>query len=230
MRARRDHFLAAACPPRTRGRPRHVQATDASLLPSGGTKIANHTFPRAPCPPSLRAPVWVNEALAGLALLSAKLPHVGRGYPAASSALLASFAKFGSVPARGDLETGAAQDQENIEKLVESAEILHRLNLRNTSMHVERRGQRDPLAGMAKPAAAGISPGHRRRHRDFIGRSHALGRRARNPLARVLVDDSRTFKPDTLSVLARVRSSPQGRPGARRVIAPERQGQPQAVP
>ena len=61
------------------------------------------------------------RGIGGLALLGA-VPYymADTGYPAASSALLTSFAEFAdlSLPV-GDLEQGAAQDQENIAKLVE---------------------------------------------------------------------------------------------------------------
>ena len=113
--------------PHTRPTPVHVQATDASLLPPGSGAISNHM--QFPSPLSTFMQIRMGQrGIGGLALLGA-VPYymADTGYPAASSALLTSFAKFAdlSLPV-GDLEQGAAQDQENIAKLVEgNPDISH---------------------------------------------------------------------------------------------------------
>ena len=143
--------------PHTRPTPVHVQATDASLLPAGGAKITNHM--QFPAPLSTFVQIRLGQrGIGGLALLGA-VPYymADTGYPAASSALLTSLAKFAdlSLPV-GDLEQGAAQDQENIEKLVESnPDISHTVS--NLEEHFDAWSGGDgaiPLAGMAQPAAA----------------------------------------------------------------------------
>ena len=194
--------------------------TDASLLPAGGTKIANHM--QFPAPLSTFVQIRLSQrGIGGLALLGAVPYYMSdTGYPAASSALLTSFAKFSdlSLPV-GDLEQGAAQDQENIEKLVESnPEISHTVS--NLEEHFDAWSGGDgaiPLAGMAKPAAARDEDKSTKDIGDVIEAYLAQVSRAKaEELESVQrasrVDDSETpSKPDTPRRRARPRrSSPQG--------------------
>ena len=131
--------------PHTRPTPVHVQATDASLLPPGSGSISNHM--QFPSPLSTFMQIRMGQrGIGGLALLGA-VPYymADTGYPAASSALLTSFAKFAdlSLPV-GDLEQGAAQDQETIAKLVEPRASKNPRNLPSptrsrTCSHASRR-------------------------------------------------------------------------------------------
>lgn len=141
--------------PHTRPTPVHVQATDESLLPSGG-QIANHM--QFPSPLSTFMQIRMGQqGIGGLALLGA-VPYymADTGYPAASSALLTSFAKFAdlSLPV-GDLEQGAAQDQESIEKLVEgNPEISHTVSALEEHFDAWTGGTGAiPLPGMGHPPA-----------------------------------------------------------------------------
>ena len=141
--------------PHTRPTPVHVQATDESLLPSGG-QIANHM--QFPSPLSTFMQIRMGQqGIGGLALLGA-VPYymADTGYPAASSALLTSFAKFAdlSLPV-GDLEQGAAQDQESIEKLVEgNPEISHTVSALEEHFDAWTGGTGAiPLPGMGQPPA-----------------------------------------------------------------------------
>ena len=207
--------------PHTRPPPVHVQATDASLLPSGGTKIANHM--QFPAPLSTFVQIRLGQrGIGGLALLGAVPYYMSdTGYPAASSALLTSFAKFAdlSLPV-GDLEQGAAQDQENIEKLVESnPEISHTVS--NLEEHFDAWSGGDgaiPLAGMAKPAAARDEDKSTKDIGDVIEAYLAQVSRAKAEELESFqrasrVDDSGTpSKPDTLEdVLARVEARRKGK-------------------
>ena len=105
--------------PHTRPTPVHVQATDSSLLPDQ-TQMANYM--QFPSPLSTFIQVRLAQrGIGGIALLGAVPYYMSdTGYPAAAGALLRSLSKFAdlSLPV-GDLEQGAAQDQEAIEKLVE---------------------------------------------------------------------------------------------------------------
>ena len=207
--------------PHTRPTPVHVQATDASLLPAGGTKIANHM--QFPAPLSTFVQIRLSQrGIGGLALLGAVPYYMSdTGYPAASSALLTSFAKFSdlSLPV-GDLEQGAAQDQENIEKLVESnPEISHTVS--NLEEHFDAWSGGDgaiPLAGMAKPAAARDEDKSTKDIGDVIEAYLAQVSRAKAEELESFqrasrVDDSGTpSKPDTLEdVLARVEARRKGK-------------------
>ena len=207
--------------PHTRPTPVHVQATDASLLPAGGVKITNHM--QFPAPLSTFVQIRMGQrGVGGLALLGA-VPYymADTGYPAAASALLTSFAKFAdlSLPV-GDLEQGAAQDQENIEKLVESnPDISHTVS--NLEEHFDAWSGGDgaiPLAGMATPAAARDEDKSTKDIGDVIEAYLAQVSRAKaEELESVqrasLVDDSETPpKPDTLEdVLARVEARRKGK-------------------
>ena len=207
--------------PHTRPTPVHVQATDASLLPAGGTKIANHMQFPAPLPTFVQIRLG-QRGIGGLALLGAVPYYMSdTGYPAASSALLTSFAKFAdlSLPV-GDLEQGAAQDQENIEKLVESnPEISHTVS--NLEEHFDAWSGGDgaiPLAGMAKPAAARDEDKSTKDIGDVIEAYLAQVSRAKAEELESFqrasrVDDSGTpSKPDTLEdVLARVEARRKGK-------------------
>ena len=145
--------------PHTRPTPVHVQATDSSLLPDQ-TQMANYM--QFPSPLSTFIQVRLAQrGIGGIALLGAVPYYMSdTGYPAAASALLRSLSKFAdlSLPV-GDLEQGAAQDQEAIEKLVEdNPEISHTV------------GQ--------------VRQGHRRRHRGLPGAGdprEGRGRRRGSP-------------------------------------------------
>ena len=206
--------------PHTRPTPVHVQATDASLLPAGGAKIANHM--QFPAPLSTFVQIRLGQrGIGGLALLGA-VPYymADTGYPAASSALLTSLAKFAdlSLPV-GDLEQGAAQDQENIEKLVESnPDISHTVS--NLEEHFDAWSGGDgaiPLAGMAQPAAARDEDKSTKDIGDVIEAYLAQVSRAKAEENESVqraprVDDAETpSKPDTLEdVLARVEARRNG--------------------
>ena len=145
--------------PHTRPTPVHVQATDASLLPPGSGAISNsHRSSLPRCPPSCRS-AWGQRGIGGLALLGA-VPYymADTGYPAASSALLTSFAKFAdlSLPV-GDLEQGAAQDQENIAKLVEgNPDISHTVSNLEEHFDAWTGGEGAiPLPGLGQRPSAG---------------------------------------------------------------------------
>lgn len=140
--------------PHTRPTPVHVQATDESLLPPGSGAISNHM--QFPSPLSTFMQIRMGQqGIGGLALLGA-VPYymADTGYPAASSALLTSFAKFAdlSLPV-GDLEQGAAQDQESIEKLVEgNPEISHTVSALEEHFDAWTGGTGAiPLPGMGQP-------------------------------------------------------------------------------
>ena len=220
--------------PHTRPTPVHVQATDASLLPSGGTKIANHM--QFPAPLSTFVQIRLGQrGIGGLALLGAVPYYMSdTGYPAASSALLTSFAKFAdlSLPV-GDLEQGAAQDQENIEKLVESnPEISHTVS--NLEEHFDAWSGGDgaiPLAGM------GISPPRTSAtsSRPIWRRSPALRPKSWNPFS--VRPSSMTRRPlpsltpsKTCSPASKLAARAKAPAPPRRVIAPERQGNRRQCP
>ncbi len=99
------------------------------------------------------------RGIGGLALLGA-VPYymADTGYPAASSALLTSFAKFAdlSLPV-GDLEQGAAQDQENIAKLVEgNPDISHTVSNLEEHFDAWTGGEGAiPLPGLGQRPSAG---------------------------------------------------------------------------
>ena len=144
--------------PHTRPTPVHVQATDASLLPPGSGAISNHM--QFPSPLSTFIQIRMGQrGIGGLALLGA-VPYymADTGYPAASSALLTSFAKFAdlSLPV-GDLEQGAAQDQENIAKLVEgNPDISHTVSNLEEHFDAWTGGEGAiPLPGLGQPPSAG---------------------------------------------------------------------------
>ena len=207
--------------PHTRPTPVHVQATDASLLPAGGAKITNHM--QFPAPLSTFVQIRLGQrGIGGLALLGA-VPYymADTGYPAASSALLTSLAKFAdlSLPV-GDLEQGAAQDQENIEKLVESnPDISHTVS--NLEEHFDAWSGGDgaiPLAGMAQPAAARDEDKSTKDIGDVIEAYLAQVSRAKAEEIESVqraprVDGTETpSKPDTLEdVLARVEARRNGK-------------------
>ena len=179
--------------PHTRPTPVHVQATDASLLPAGGATIANHM--QFPAPLSTFVQIRLGQrGIGGLALL-------------------------GAVPYYMS-DTGSAQDQENIEKLVESnPEISHTVS--NLEEHFDAWSGGDgaiPLAGMATPAAARDEDKSTKDIGDVIEAYLAQVSRAKaEELESVqrasLVDDSETPpKPDTLEdVLARVEARRKGK-------------------
>ena len=144
--------------PHTRPTPVHVQATDASLLPPGSGAISNHM--QFPSPLSTFMQIRMGQrGIGGLALLGA-VPYymADTGYPAASSALLTSFAKFAdlSLPV-GDLEQGAAQDQENIAKLVEgNPDISHTVSNLEEHFDAWTGGEGAiPLPGLGQRPSAG---------------------------------------------------------------------------
>ena len=162
------------------------------------------------------------RGIGGLALLGA-VPYymADTGYPAASSALLTSLAKFAdlSLPV-GDLEQGAAQDQENIEKLVESnPDISHTVS--NLEEHFDAWSGGDgaiPLAGMAQPAAARDEDKSTKDIGDVIEAYLAQVSRAKAEEIESVqraprVDGTETpSKPDTLEdVLARVEARRNGK-------------------
>ena len=99
--------------PHTRPTPVHVQATDASLLPAGGATIANHM--QFPAPLSTFVQIRMGQrGMGGLALLGAVPFYMAdTGYPAASSALLTSFAKFADL----SLPVGEKGDAYNMEPI-----------------------------------------------------------------------------------------------------------------
>ena len=136
----------------------HVQATDASLLPPGSGAISNHM--QFPSPLSTFMQIRMGQrGIGGLALLGA-VPYymADTGYPAASSALLTSFAKVAdlSLPV-GDLEQGAAQDQENIAKLVEgNPDISHTVSNLEEHFDAWTGGEGAiPLPGLGQRPSAG---------------------------------------------------------------------------
>lgn len=206
--------------PHTRPTPVHVQATDASLLPEGGAKITNHM--QFPAPLSTFLQIRMGErGVGGLALLGA-VPYymADTGYPAASSALLTSLAKFAdlSLPV-GDLEQGAAQDQENIEKLVEnSPEISQTVSALEEHFDAWSGGDGAfPLPGMGQPRAARGEEKTTKDIGDVIEAYLAQVSRAKDEEIHSAqraprVDDPEVpAKPDTLEdVLARVEARRRG--------------------
>ena len=206
--------------PHTRPTPVHVQATDESLLPSGSNAISNHM--QSPSPLSTFMQIRMGQqGIGGLALLGA-VPYymADTGYPAASSALLTSFAKFAdlSLPV-GDLEQGAAQDQESIEKLVEgNPEISHTVSALEEHFDAWTGGAGAiPLPGMGQPPATGAEEKTPKDIGDVIEAYLAQVSRAqdeeiesvqRAPRAEEVEEPA---KPDTLEdVLARVEARRRG--------------------
>lgn len=206
--------------PHTRPTPVHVQATDESLLPSGSNAISNHM--QFPSPLSTFMQIRMGQqGIGGLALLGA-VPYymADTGYPAASSALLTSFAKFAdlSLPV-GDLEQGAAQDQESIEKLVEgNPEISHTVSALEEHFDAWTGGAGAiPLPGMGQPPVTGAEEKNPKDIGDVIEAYLAQVSRAqdeeiesvqRAPRAEEVEEPA---KPDTLEdVLARVEARRRG--------------------
>ena len=150
------HGCPRVCRTRDR-RPVHVQATDASLSVPGLARSRTTCSSLRRCPPSCRS--HGQRGIGGLALLGA-VPYymADTGYPAASSALLTSFAKFAdlSLPV-GDLEQGAAQDQENIAKLVEgNPDISHTVSNLEEHFDAWTGGEGAiPLPGLGQRPSAG---------------------------------------------------------------------------
>ena len=142
--------------PHTRPTPVHVQATDSSLLPDQ-TQMANYM--QFPSPLSTFIQVRLAQrGIGGIALLGAVPYYMSdTGYPAAASALLRSLSKFAdlSLPV-GDLEQGAAQDQEAIEKLVEdNPEISHTVGALEEHYDAwSGQGGAIPLSSLGKRATA----------------------------------------------------------------------------
>ncbi len=219
--------------PHTRPTPVHVQATDESLLPSGSNAISNHMqFPSPlstfmqirmfPSPLSTFMQIRMGQrGIGGLALLGA-VPYymADTGYPAASSALLTSFAKFAdlSLPV-GDLEQGAAQDQENIAKLVEGNPDISR-TVSNLEEHFDAWTGGEgaiPLPGLGQRPSAGGEEKTPKDIGDVIEAYLAQVSRAqdeeiesvqRAPRAEEVEEPA---KPDTLEdVLARVEARRRG--------------------
>ena len=206
--------------PHTRPTPVHVQATDASLLPAGGATIANHM--QFPAPLSTFVQIRMGQrGMGGLALLGAVPFYMAdTGYPAASSALLTSFAKFAdlSLPV-GDLEQGAAQDQENIEKLVENnPEIAHTVSALEEHFDAWSGGDGAiPLPSMGQPPAARGEEKATKDIGDVIEAYLAQVSRAKDEEIQSVqraprVDNpEEPVKPDTLEdVLARVQARRNG--------------------
>ena len=206
--------------PHTRPTPVHVQATDESLLPSGSNAISNHM--QFPSPLSTFMQIRMGQrGIGGLALLGA-VPYymADTGYPAASSALLTSFAKFAdlSLPV-GDLEQGAAQDQESIEKLVEgNPEISHTVSALEEHFDAWTSGAGAiPLPGMGQPPATSTEEKTSKDIGDVIEAYLAQVSRAQDEeIASVqraprTEEDEEPSKPDTLEdVLARVEARRRG--------------------
>lgn len=212
--------------PHTRPTPVHVQATDASLLPSGG-RITNHM--QFPSPLSTFIQIRLGQrGIGGLALLGA-VPYymADTGYPAASSALLTSFAKFAdlSLPV-GDLEQGAAQDQENIEKLVEgNPEVSHTVLALEEHFDAWTGGNGAiPLPGMGEPPAVSREDKAPKDIGDVIEAYLAQVSRAQDAESKTVRSPSLAqeeqvpSKPDTIEdVLARIEARRNGQgPGPSR--------------
>ena len=207
--------------PHTRPTPVHVQATDASLLPTRGPKITNHM--QFPAPLSTFVQIRMGQrGIGGLALLGA-VPYylADTGYPAASSALLTSLAKFAdlSLPV-GDLEQGAAQDQESIEKLVEgSPEISHTVSALEEHFDAWNGGDGAiPLPGMGQSATTRGEEKGAKDIGDVIEAYLAQVSRAKEEETQSIqraprVDGQQpAAKPDTLEdVLARLEARRNGR-------------------
>ena len=205
--------------PHTRPTPVHVQATDASLLPSG-VQVTNHM--QFPSPLSTFVQIRMGQrGIGGLALLGA-VPYymADTAYPAASSALLTSLAKFAdlSLPV-GDLEQGAAQDQENIEKLVEgNPEVSHTVSALEEHFDAWTGGTGAiPLPGMGEPPRVGRDDKAPKDIGDVIEAYLAQVSRAQDEGGRSVNAPSRArqeqgpSKPDTIEdVLARIEARRNG--------------------
>lgn len=112
--------------PHTRATPVHFQATDASLVPAQPKMAQIIQFPS---PASVFLQSRLRErGINGIAMLAAVPFYMSdTGYPAGASALLGALSEYAdlSLPV-GELEQGAAEDQETIDSLVEAnPEILH---------------------------------------------------------------------------------------------------------
>ncbi len=112
--------------PHTRATPVHVQATDASLVPVQPKMAQVLQFP-TPASAFLQSRLH-GRGMNGIAMLAAVPFYMAdTGYPAGASALLGALSEYAdlSLPV-GELEQGAAEDQETIASLIEAnTEILH---------------------------------------------------------------------------------------------------------
>ena len=133
--------------PHTRPTPVHVQATDESLLPSGSNAISNHM--QFPSPLSTFMQIRMGQqGIGGLALLGA-VPYymADTGYPAASSALLTSFAKFAdlSLPVgRTGGRPGSGEHREA--RRGKPRDLAYRVRPRRTFRCVDRWRRGDPAS------------------------------------------------------------------------------------